>query len=224
MTFPQFNFNSSSKYLSQTLSAPFTTLQKLYTLEAESLLKHSYKLTLKALSPSNLERQNVNLVLQIFNEYIVEALVTFGKKNCLPLADGVAEYIKIISKWWDIMNVKTPFKGCRIKKQYATPLTDSDNDEKYLFLNNFCDWLELWDSMNYSTGKLTKETFTALKHTTHAMVELTKYCLHELKLKYILPGKFQTDNLEDRFGKYRQLAGAHYNISVRQMFECEKKN
>lgn len=77
--------------------------------------------------------------------------------------------------------------------------------------------------MKNSTGKLTKETFTALKHTTQAMLELTSYCINELKLKYVLPGMFQTDNLEDRLGKYHQLAGAQYNISVRQMFECEKK-
>lgn len=223
MTFPQFNLSSNSKSVIKILNAPFATLQKLYTLEAESLLKHSYKLTLKALSPSNLERQNVNLVLQIFNEYIIEALITFGKTKCLPLVDDVAEYIKIFCKWWDIMNVKTPFKGCRLKKEYATPLTDAADDEKYVFLNSFCDWLEMWDSMKNSTGKLTKETFAALKHTTHAMVELTSYCINELKLKYVLPGKFQTDNLEARFGKYRQLAGAQYNISVRQMFECEKK-
>lgn len=95
------------------------------------------------MSPSNLERQNVNLVLQIFNEYIIEALVTFGKKKCLPLVDDVAEYITIFCKWWEIMNVKAPFKGCRLKKEYATPLTDADNDEKYVFLNSFCDWLEL---------------------------------------------------------------------------------
>ena len=40
---------------------------------------------------------------------------------------------------------------------------------------------------------------------------------------YILPGKFQTDHLEARFGRYRQLSGDQYNISIRQVFECEKK-
>lgn len=178
MTFPQFNLNGSCNSVTQILNAPFATLQKLYTLEADSLLKHSYKLTLKALSPSNLERQYVNLVLQIFNDYIIEALITFGKKNVLPLADDVAEYIKIFCKWWDVMNVKIPFKGCRLKKPYATPLTSADTDEKYVFLSNFCDWLQLWDSMKDCTGRLTKETFGALKHTTYAMSELIGYCLN----------------------------------------------
>ncbi|KAH7959162.1 hypothetical protein HPB49_009112 [Dermacentor silvarum] len=32
-----------------------------------------------------------------------------------------------------------------------------------------------------------------------------------------------TDCLEDRFGKYRQLAGAQYHISIRQIYEVENK-
>lgn len=42
-------------------------------------------------------------------------------------------------------------------------------------------------------------------------------------MRYILTGKFQTDKLESRFGQYRQLSGGNYNISIRQIFECEKK-
>lgn len=40
---------------------------------------------------------------------------------------------------------------------------------------------------------------------------------------YVLLGKFQTDCLEERFGKYRQLAGAQYHISIRQVYESERK-
>ncbi|KAH7953102.1 hypothetical protein HPB49_004799 [Dermacentor silvarum] len=36
-------------------------------------------------------------------------------------------------------------------------------------------------------------------------------------------GKIQTDCLEDRFGKYRQLAGAQYDVSIRQIYEVENK-
>ena len=61
-------------------SAPFCTLQKLHALESHSFLKYCYKLTSNALSPNNIERQNVNLVLQIFNEYTVQGLLTLGKQ------------------------------------------------------------------------------------------------------------------------------------------------
>ena len=39
----------------------------------------------------------------------------------------------------------------------------------------------------------------------------------------MLLGKFQTDCLEARFRQYRQLSGGKYNISLRQVFESEKK-
>ena len=35
--------------------------------------------------------------------------------------------------------------------------------------------------------------------------------------------KIRTDNLEKRFGEYRRLCGANYNVSVQQVLEAEKK-
>ena len=94
------------------------------------------------------------------------------------------------------MNVKSPNKGCRLNDKYATPLTNDLSDDSYMFLHYFLNWLNLWDGMTGITGKLTNETFTALKHATTAILQLTDYCIHELKMKYILTGKFQTDQLE----------------------------
>ena len=65
-----------------------------------------------------------------------------------------------------------------------------------------------------------KEIFPALHHTTYSFLELTKYCIEEMKM--LLSGKFQTDHFEARFGQYWQLSGDQYNISIQQVFECEK--
>lgn len=224
MRFPKFSY--SGKYFENEVEmnyAPLNTLQKLHSLERKSLLSHSYKLTQKALWPSSLERQNVNLVLKLFNEYVIEALLNFGMKNSLPFSSEVADYIKIIHIWWTIMNVKSKFKGKRLNNQYSAPLTNDAGDIKHEFLNSFYLWLEVSADNKGIKGNLTRETFTALKHTTHAIIELTDYCISELKMDYILTGKFQTHNLEERFSKYRQLSGGNYNISVRQVFESEKK-
>lgn len=69
--------------------------------------------------------------------------------------------------------------------------------------------------MNCTTGALSKETHKALNQTTHGMLELTRYCIDEREMKFILTGKIQTDCLEARFGKYRQMSGSQYNISLR---------
>ena len=86
----------------------------------------------------------------------------------------------------------------------------------------FANWVENWKSSD-SQEKLTKETFSALCHTTNALLEITSYCILELNAKYVLLGKFQTDCLEARFGQYRQLAGGNYDVSLRQIYVCEKK-
>lgn len=99
------------------------------------------------------------------------------------------------------------------------------NDPQVDFLYNLMDWLDEWmnRTAQYDSGKLTKETHAALHQTTHGLVEIARYCLTELNMLYVLFGKIQTDSLEDRFGKYRQLAGSQYHVSIRQIYEGENK-
>ena len=78
--------------------------------------------------------------------------------------------------------------------------------------------LDKWSTIN-AKDRLTKETFTALHHTTTALLEISEYCLEEPNANYVLLGKFQTDCLEARFGQYRQFAGEQYNVSLRQIYK-----
>lgn len=98
-----------------------------------------------------------------------------------------------------------------------------NNETSINFLNTFLDWLDVWESMKCDTGMFTRETHAALKLSTEGILQIAGYCLKELNLKYIFNGKFQTDVLEGRFDCYRYLAGSQYNISTRQLFECEAK-
>ena len=67
------------------------------------------------------------------------------------------------------------------------------------------------------TGKLSKETHFSLRRSTETPVKLCDYLIENFNVSYVLLGKFQTDNLESRFGIYRQMCGANYNVSVRQV-------
>jgi len=70
---------------------------------------------------------------------------------------------------------------------------------------------------------LTKETFLAIKQTCFAIVGLAKYLLNSCGFNYVLLGKIQSDTIEGRFGHIRQLSGANYYISMRQLLENDKK-
>ncbi|XP_037521544.2 uncharacterized protein LOC119398800 [Rhipicephalus sanguineus] len=205
----------------QVLTASFGTLRKAREEESNELLRLAPTLSLKALNPSNLERQNVNLALKIFNLSTITAL-TSSKLAQLQHAKGTAEFIRIILTWWNIVNVKTPHKGQRLRDGFQEPVR-SLSSPQIDFLNSVIDWLEFWESLKHDAGHLTRETHSAFRHTCHALVEVTRYCIEELGFSYVLLGKFQTDCLEDRFGKYRQLSGAQYHVSIRQIYESEHK-
>ena len=221
MMYPPFNFDFIKSNNSPSV-ASFQSLRLLHTAEEDSLLKYAYKLSGKALNPSNLERQNVTYVLQVFNKFVAQALLALGTKCNITNFEDTSTYINIFTTWWSIVNVKTPMKGQRLRNVYEQPLVANDTISKK-FLNYLLDWLTNWHAMEGATGKLTKETFTALQHTTHALLKVADYCITQLGARYVLLGKFQTDCLEARFGQYRQLCGGKYDVSLRQIFEVEKK-
>uniref|UniRef100_A0A1B6CRV3 THAP-type domain-containing protein n=1 Tax=Clastoptera arizonana TaxID=38151 RepID=A0A1B6CRV3_9HEMI len=215
LCFPDFNTGNQKV-------ADFSAIKTLYYLEHDKLLKFGYSLSLKSLFPSNLERQNVKLVLKVFNSFVKEALTNFG--SSIQGSAETADFLDIIITWWKIVNVKTPLKGKRLRDIYQEPIVSAKTveDPKLEFLQHFLNWLQVWKTGSFS-NTLSPQTHTAITHTTYCLLELTNYCFDELKLNYMLYGKFQTDLLEDRFGKYRQLAGGQYNISIRQVYETEKK-
>ena len=221
--FPHFQFGDiSTKSSTSYALASFSSLVHLHNTECDSLIKFAYKLSYKALNPSTFERQNVKLALQIFNNFTAEALEILREKTQNPFNSDTQAFIKIIVTWWKIVNVKTPNKGKRLKNCFEEPLT-MENSTARKYFEYFANWIEEWRSSNTDGGKLTKETFAALGHTTHALLEITEYCIKELNAKYVLLRKFQTDCLESRFGQYRQLARGNYEVSLRQIYECEKK-
>lgn len=140
-----------------------------------------------------------------------------------------------LHKWWKIVNVKHRQKGIKFNDDFCNPI-ESINDRNVQFLQKFKDWLLSWETL-YSFelserkslglpskgGKLTKETHFALQFTTSSLIDLIIHVFATYNPKYILLGKFQTDPLEARFGQYRQMSGANYNVSCQQIFESESK-
>lgn len=70
---------------------------------------------------------------------------------------------------------------------------------------------------------LSKETFLATRHTCRAIAQLSRYLLNFRGFNYVLLGRIQSDNIEGRFRWIRQLSGANYFISMRQLLDSEKK-
>ena len=94
-----------------------------------------------------------------------------------------------------------------------------------IWMAKFVSWLQSWKlySMNHPNSFLTNETFIALSHTVKTVLVMIPDLLQHHNLKYILLSKFQPDNLEGRFGLYRQLSGCNYLVSVKDVMYSERK-
>ena len=163
------------------------------------------------------------MALKVFDEKTAVALVHYGNQNQVD-ANGAHQFICLILKLWHVLNVKSVDKGIR-KRDGDSESIRAINDPSVIFLQDVYYWLVQWESMNQKPreGCLTSETMFALKYTVLTFLVLIPYLLNEMKLSYVLTGKFQTDSLESRFGSYRRLSGTNYHISVMEVMESEKK-
>ncbi|KAH9367495.1 hypothetical protein HPB48_021403 [Haemaphysalis longicornis] len=150
----------------QMLYAYFKTIKAAYELECDQLLRYGYTVSRKAVSPSDIEKQNVQLALQVFSESGPNALRAIGAKHQLKHYEETASFMETIVKWWKIANVKTPFKGARFRDDFKKPVFPSERDPKLSFVYDFLDWLEYWKEKQADTCKLTKETHGDLHQTT----------------------------------------------------------
>ncbi|XP_035233153.1 uncharacterized protein LOC118204968, partial [Stegodyphus dumicola] len=189
-------------------------------------------LSRKVLFPSSIEKQNVSTAIKLFDEKTLAALQIESQNNRTGYGKdvlGTKHFIDIILKWWKIVNVKHSKKALQFRDVFMQPIRTPE-DKSLEYLSQFCSWLISWNDFCPTTkncksqiGKLSKETQVALLHTTATLNELSKYLLKEFKLPFILLGKFQTDNLEGRFGQFRQMSGCNYNVSLQQIIESERK-
>ena len=118
------------------------------------------------------------------------------------------------------MNVKSSVKG-RHKRDITKDPVRSSLDWKLEFLRECAEFLLRWEQSQ--TAGLTRETFLALCHTCLALADCTSYLLDRRGVSYVLLGHLQSDAIERRFGWLRQLSGANFYVSARQVLEGDKK-
>lgn len=210
---PSFRDNESS------FIVDFNHIEQLYHIEKLKPLKLAHKLKACVFNPKSIEKTSTKFASSIFHESTCNALKFYA--NFLGKQwSGTVQFLEIINKLWCILNVKSPYKGFHKRDVTQNPIY-TILDVRFVFLTQMSDFLLRW-SQSGLPG-LSKETNTAVRHTILVLIDLCHYLLQEKRFYYIMLGAFQSDDLEQRFGWYRQLSGGNYNISVRQVFESERK-
>ena len=200
--------------------ANFSDIMDLYNLEAAMTLKKAHRVTAKALYPKSIEKTSVKLATSIFSESTRDALRFYGTQDGKSSWTGTADFLALIIKLWNIVNVKTSTKGKHKRDSTMDPVRSS-LDWKLNFLRDFASFLQNWEDSK--KPGLTRETFLSMRHTCMALVDCSSYLLDRLGFNFVLLGHLQSDAIESRFGWFRQLSGANYYISMRQVLEGDRK-
>ena len=175
-------------------------------------LRKAHKLSYKALHPTD-NKQSVPLALSIFDPTTSSAIESY-----FPDRSDAACFLKLINAWWTISNSKQKQSNWHLGNACIA------NDCKPLFLRKLADWFENWKLMQSHNS----QKFTLSKQTTQAMV-LTLKCTASLiedlladGYEYVLTSRFQTDFLELRFSKYRQMSGGRFLVGLREVQNSER--
>ena len=172
-------------------------------------LRKAPKISNETLHPGN-NKQNVSLALNVFDRTTSTAVIEY-----FPEKKDASEFLKLINTWWTISNSKA-------QKNTNWRLGDAavKGDSKPLFLRQFADWVEEWQGAAHH--------FTLSAQTAHALVTTLRCTAHliddllEEGYSFVMTARFQTDPLERRFSKYRQMSGGRFLVSLREVQTTEK--
>ncbi|KAH9360744.1 hypothetical protein HPB48_020223 [Haemaphysalis longicornis] len=99
------------------LTTPFKTLQYLHEAVQNKLLSLRPTLSMKALNPTTLERQDEKLALNNLS-----TMATLDASS-IQHAEETAKFIRIVLYWWPAVNGKIPRKGDRRRDELQSRIT-----------------------------------------------------------------------------------------------------
>ena len=167
--------------------AAFSDVRDLYDFESTMSLKKAHSLKFAALDLKSIEKTSVKLAVSVFCESTRDALNFYSEHEGKAALKQTADFISLIIKLWNVLNVKTCSKG-KHKRDFTMDPVKSSLDWKLDFLREFADFLLRWE-LSKKPG-LTKETFLAMRHTCIAVAECAVYLLDRCSFNYVLLGHF----------------------------------
>ena len=186
---------------------PWSDLHNIYDKDEkfDGNLRKAPKLGYKSLHPGD-NKQNVELAL--FHETTIAA-----SRNYYPEREDISGFLDLISNWWTIVNSGTRF--CPNKLGHAA----INGDGKTIFLREFARYLKDWSSNSFFC--LSKQTSGAMVRTLNAQASLIEDLLCE-GYDFVVPRRLQSDPLEKRFSRYRQMSGGRFLVSLREILTSER--
>ena len=164
----------------------------------------------------------MQLAISATHETTTAALDYFGQKEKCSAFKHTAEFLRLVRRWFDVVNVKSAYTHTRLNDPIRKPIT-KEEQEGLNFLDKFGQMMRAWLDSERKTTKMSTDTLKGVMYTCRGLVGLANYLLdrHGDLIQHVLLGKIQSDKIEGRFGHLRKLAGGNYWASVRQFMEGE---
>lgn len=197
----------------------FSHIRQIFEMEGKMALRMAHKLTKIVISPTSVQRASVKLTMAVFHDSTVSALEYYAN-NGHPEFMDTFYFVKFIADLIKIVNVKSIFNGHRRNDELRKPIL-SVNDYRLNHLEKCAGFFLEWKNSRFPG--LTSETNFAVINMCLSVKNIVTHLLLEKKSLHVLTGFLQSDPIEKRFGRYRQMSGANFFISVKQVIESEKK-
>ena len=121
-------------------TADFSHIVQLFEMESTMSLKKAHRLTPATLQPRSIEKTSVKLAVSVFCESTRDAVQYYAAHDGRPTWATTADFITLLLKLWNVLNVKTSCKG-KQKRDYTMDPVRSSLDWKLVFLWEFADFL-----------------------------------------------------------------------------------
>jgi hypothetical protein len=142
-------------------------------------------------------------------------------KDKLHFQPGTVHFIKLITNWFHMMNVKDRYSDVKLRDDRRAPWkSDCDNFKK---LESICDVIRTCRRDGAGKRcKLTKFTADAFVITTKFNIAATTDLLRDHHFRYVLPDVFSQDPLMKFFGQARQRFGGNFYIDIEDVIATAK--
>jgi hypothetical protein len=199
--------------------ACWSDIRHLYEADSKTPLRMT-KLTHTAVFPKVLQRQSVPLVCKVFDDKTVAAFEAV--KDSLEFQSGTVKFVKLITRWFKMMNVKDRYSYIKLRDNCREPWKlDCENFKQ---LESICNVVSTckWEGTGKRCRKLTKFTADAFVLTTKFNIAAATDLLSKHHFKYVLPAVFSQDPLEKFFGQARQRFGGNFYIDISDVIAASK--
>lgn len=191
--------------------ASWSDVVKIYEEDQKDILRLT-KLTYSAVYPKPLQRQNTQLVCQVFHEKTYAAMRTLQSK--LKIDEGTILWIQLVTNWYKMMSVKSKYQSSRMNDQFREAWTKTSTS--FENLEEICKVLStcISDKVKGRKQQLTKSTGNAFILTTKSNILAAKSLLETFDFEYVLPSAWSQNPVEKFFGQARQRSGGNFYIDI----------